>query len=99
MTDRNLEDIRERAYRFALRIIKLCHHLDTRQGVARKLSGQLIRSGTSIGANLEEALAGESREDFIHKNKIALKESRETVYWLRLLLVPVSLTRTDSRST
>ena len=49
------------------------------------LSKQLIRSGTSIGANLEEALAGQSRKDFISKMAISSKEARETNYWLRLL--------------
>lgn len=50
-----------------------------------------MRSGTSIGANLEEAAAGESRADFIHKNAIALKEARESRYWLRLLSSTESL--------
>ena len=49
------------------------------------LSKQIIRSGTSIGANLEEALAGQSRKDFISKMAISSKEARETNYWLRLL--------------
>ena len=49
------------------------------------MSKQLLRAGTSIGANLEEARAGQSRADFINKNAIALKEARETLYWLRLL--------------
>jgi four helix bundle protein len=47
---------------------------------------QLIRSGTSVGANVEEAQAAQSRADFIHKIEIALKELRETRYWLRLLV-------------
>lgn len=49
------------------------------------LAKQLVRSGTSIGANIEEAQPGQSRSDFIHKISIALKEARETNYWLRLL--------------
>ena len=49
------------------------------------LANQLLRSGTSIGANIEEAIAGQSRKDFISKMSIALKEARETNYWLRLL--------------
>jgi four helix bundle protein len=53
--------------------------------VNRPLARQLLRSGTSIGANVEEAQAGESRADFIHKASIACKEARETHYWLRLL--------------
>lgn len=54
-------------------------------GVARTLALQLLRSGTSIGANVEEAQAGQSRADFISKYSIALKEARESAYWLRLL--------------
>lgn len=80
-----MTDIRQRAFNFALRIIKLCKQLEEESGVARTLSWQLLRSGTSIGANLEEAQAGQSKLDFISKNAIALKEARETIYWLRLL--------------
>lgn len=80
-----MKDIRERAFEFAVRIVKVCQFLDEQPGVGRTLGKQLIRSGTSIGANLEEAQAGQSRADFISKNAIALKEARETHYWLRLL--------------
>jgi four helix bundle protein len=79
------KDIRERTFEFALRIIKLCQHLDSRPGVPRGLSYQLFKAGTSVGANVEEAQAGQSRADFISKNAIALKEARECHYWLRLL--------------
>jgi four helix bundle protein len=78
-------DIRERTFAFAVRIVKLCQHLDETAGVARTLGWQLLRSGTSIGANVEEAQAGQSRADFISKYAIALKEARETRYWIRLL--------------
>ena len=78
-------DIHERSFRFAIRIVHLCHFLDARLGVARTIANQVLRSGTSVGANLEEANAGESRADFIHKVAIALKEARETAFWLRLL--------------
>ena len=69
---------------FALRIIKLCQHLtaDCREYV---LSKQLLRSGTSIGANVKEATRAESKPDFYHKMGIALKEASETEYWLELL--------------
>lgn len=80
------QDIRERAFDFAVRIIRLCHELDKKPGVCRNISRQLLRSGTSIGANAEEALAAQSKPDFISKNSIALKEARETHYWLRLLI-------------
>jgi four helix bundle protein len=78
-------DIQNRAFAFALQIIRLCRQMDDKPGTSRLLSRQLLRSGTSIGANLEEAQAGHSRADFICKVEIALKEARETCYWLRLI--------------
>ena len=78
-------DIKERTFNFALAIVRLCAELSERPGVARNLSYQLLSSGTSIGANVEEAQAGQSRADFVSKYAIALKEARETIYWLRLL--------------
>lgn len=77
--------IQERTFNLAIRLIKLSQHLEEKPGVGRTLSWQLLRAGTSIGANVEEAQAGQSRADFISKNAIALKEARETDYWLRLL--------------
>ncbi len=85
MEKKKPRDIKERTFKFALEIVGLCRELDERPGVGRTLGKQLLRSGTSIGANVEEAQAGQSRADFINKNAIALKEARETVYWLRLL--------------
>lgn len=85
MEERKPRDIKERTFKFAHEIVKLCRELDERPGVGRTVGKQLLRSGTSIGANVEEAQAGQSRADFINKNAIALKEARETVYWLRLL--------------
>ena len=79
-------DIRERAFQFAVRIVKLCQYLDKKTSVSRRLIDQLMDAGTSVGANLEEARAGQSPKDFIHKNSISLKEARESKYWLRLLL-------------
>ncbi len=78
-------DIKERTFAFALEIVRLCRTLDGKRGPARTLGRQLLRSGTSIGANVEEAQAGQSQADFISKYNIALKEARETIYWLRLL--------------
>lgn len=79
-------DICERAFQFALRIINLCNFLNEKPGTGRELSRQLIRSGTSIGANVEESRAAQSTADFIHKLEIALKEARETKYWLKLIM-------------
>jgi four helix bundle protein len=78
-------DIKERTFAFALEVVRLCQNLCGRPGTARTLGQQLLRSGTSIGANVEEAQAGQSQADFISKYSIALKEARETIYWLRLL--------------
>ena len=75
--------IKEKSFAFALKIIKLCQQLQDQHEYV--ISKQLLRSGTSIGANIEEATAAESRADFIHKMKIAMKEARETHYWLRLI--------------
>jgi len=75
--------IRDKAYRFALNIIRL--YVKLRNQKEFVLSKQLVRSGTSIGANVEEATAAQSRKDFISKMSIASKEARETNYWLRLL--------------
>ena len=79
-------DIRERTFAFAVRVVKFCRELEREHRVERSLVGQLLRAATSIGANAEEAQAGQSRADFISKNAICLKEARETHYWLRLLV-------------
>ena len=78
-------DICQRTFRFAVDLVRLCRAMEGQPGVSRELARQLLRSGTSIGANVEEAQAGQSRADFIFKYAIARKEARETVYWLRLL--------------
>ena len=75
--------VKQKSYDFALQIIKLCGQL--RNSKHFEISSQLLRSGTSIGANIEEALAGQSRKDFFAKMSIASKEARETNYWLRLI--------------
>jgi four helix bundle protein len=79
------QDIKERTFNFAAEIVRFCDALDSKRGAVRTLGRQLLRAGTSIGANVEEAQAGQSRADFISKYSIALKEARETIYWLRLL--------------
>ena len=76
--------ILQKGYSFALRIIKLYKFLSTEKKEF-VLSKQILKSGTSIGANINEALSSESKKDFVHKLGIALKESRETSYWLNLL--------------
>jgi four helix bundle protein len=76
--------IKDKSYNFALRIIKLYKYLSTNNKDISLLK-QVLRSGTSIGANIEEAIGAVSKKDFLNKIYIAHKESRETSYWLRLL--------------
>jgi four helix bundle protein len=75
--------IKDKSYAFALRIIGLARWLRERKEY--ELASQVLRAGTGIGANVEEALAGVSRADFVAKMAVASKEARETHYWLRLL--------------
>src|SRR5271165_1240667 len=79
-------DIVERTFQFALNVVRLCKECERRSGSARTLARQLLRAATSVGANVEEAQAGQSRADFLSKYAIALKEARESRYWLRLLI-------------
>ena len=74
----------EKSFEFAVRIVKLCKYL-TQDKKEYILSKQLLRSGTSIGANITEAQRGQSKADFSAKMNIALKEANETEYWIRLL--------------
>lgn len=76
--------ILDKSFSFAVRIVKLYQHLCTEQK-EYVLSKQLLRSGTSIGANVNEAQAAQSIKDFIAKMSISSKEARETQYWLQLL--------------
>ena len=76
--------IREKSYAFAVRVVRLYQYLSAEKREFT-LSRQLLRSGTSIGANVEEGIGGQSRPDFFSKLAIAYKEARETAYWLRLL--------------
>lgn len=86
--------IQQKSFQFALEIIHLYIKLQEQREYV--LSKQLLRSGTSIGANVEEASGGQSRKDLLAKMYIAYKEARETKYWLRLLqqskLVNIDLT-------
>ncbi len=88
---------REKSYTFALRIVKLYQYL-----LAKKkeyvLSKQILRSGTSIGANVEEAIGSHSKKEFAAKISIAYKEARETHYWLRLLTDSEYLLKKESET-
>jgi len=78
-------DLPQRSFDFALRVVKLCQILDHKPGVSRTLASQLLRSASSIGANVEEGQGSQSKADFTAKYYVACKEARETHYWLRLL--------------
>lgn len=82
----NYKPITERTKEFAIRIVKACSFLSSQSDVCKTLSRQLLRSGTSIGANVHEAQSAQSDKDFIHKLEIALKEARETEYWIEILM-------------
>ena len=75
--------VQKKRFEFSLKIISLYKKLQQEKEFI--ISRQILRSGTSIGANVEEALAGQSKRDFIAKMSISSKEARETKYWLRLL--------------
>jgi four helix bundle protein len=89
MTERQSQgkrDLEDRTFQFAVRIVKLCQTLDSSPSVSRALANQLLRSGTSVGANVAEGQGGQSRADFVSKYSIANKEARETLYWLKLIV-------------
>ena len=76
--------VQNKSYDFALRIVKVYKYL-SQEKKEFVLSKQLLRSGTSVGANIEEAIGGQSKADFFAKLTIAYKEARESKYWIRLL--------------
>ena len=78
-------DLPERTFSFACRAVKLCQMLGKTRSVPPSLANQLLRSATSIGANVEEGQASQSKADFVAKYSIACKEAREAHYWLRLI--------------
>lgn len=78
------KEIRERTFDFSVRVLNMCMQLPEHKG-AKILRNQVLRSGTSVGANVEEAESAYTKELFSYKMNIALGEARETHYWLRLL--------------
>lgn len=93
----NRKNLQEKSFRFAIRIVSLCKLLKN-QRKEYTLSTQLLRSGTSIGANIAEAQHAQSRADFLSKLNISLKECAETAYWLRLLVATQCLTDAEFQS-
>ena len=95
MKENNL--VQDKSYRFAIKIINLYKNIvETKKEYV--LSKQVLRSGTSIGANIEEGIGGQSERDFFAKLNIAYKEARETKYWLRLLRDTGYLTQDEAIS-
>ena len=93
----NKHNLQDKSFRFAVRIVNLCKILwDERREYT--LSKQLLRCGTSIGANISEAQHAQSRADFLSKLNISLKETTETRYWLRLLEATDYLTKSEYSS-
>ena len=80
-------EINERAFRFACRSVELYRMLRQAGGAAWEVAPQLLKAGTSVGANLEEATGGQTKADFVAKVCIGLKEAREARFWLRLISV------------
>ena len=91
------QTVERKSFLFAVRIVKLCKHLNASEN-EYVLTKQLLRAGTSVGANIAEAEQAQSRADFISKMNIALKEAGETNYWLRLLQATDYLTETEFSS-
>jgi len=89
--------VQQKSFAFAIRIVKVYKHLisEKKEFV---LSKQLLRSGTSIGANIEESIGGQSEKDFLSKISISYKEARETMYWLKLLQATEYLSEQEATS-
>jgi len=81
----NNYDLRERTYRFSVGLVEFINGL-YQSRVSSRIFDQLLRAGTSIGANVEEADSSPSRKDFKYKISISKKEAAETVYWLRIII-------------
>jgi four helix bundle protein len=89
--------IQQKSFVFAVRIVKLYKYL-VEEKKEYVLSRQLLKSGTSIGANIEESIGGQSEKDFISKISIAYKEAREIIYWIRLLNATDYLTNGETKN-
>ena len=89
--------IQDKSFAFAIRIVKAYQHLTTNKKEFI-LSQQLLRSGTSIGANIEESIGGQSQADFLSKLSISYKEARETIYWIKLLEATDYFTKEEAES-
>ena len=89
--------VQEKSFAFAVRVVNLYKYLTTEKK-EYVLSKQLLRSGTSVGANVEESIGGQSERDFLSKLSISYKEARESKYWLKLLLATDYLNKEQASS-
>ena len=89
--------IQEKSFAFAVRIVKLYQYL-CEERKEYVLSKQIVRCGTSIGANIEESIGGQSDKDFLSKISISYKETRETIFWIRLLFATGYLDEKQAQS-
>lgn len=89
--------IQQKSFAFAIRMVNLYKYLTTEKKEFI-LSKQLLRSGTSIGANIEESIGGQSEKDFLSKISISYKEARESIYWLKLLQATDFLNKEEAES-
>ncbi|MDR1380393.1 MAG: four helix bundle protein [Tannerella sp.] len=89
--------LQEKSFAFAVRAVNLYKHL-AEQKKEFILSKQILRSGTSIGANVEEGIGAQSDRDFMAKMSVSYKEARETIYWLRLLAATDYITKDEETS-
>jgi four helix bundle protein len=87
MSNTKPRDLCERTFQFARDIVAFCIPLSRIPGAQRQIAGQLLRAGTSVGANAEEARAAHGRRDFTYRNSVVLREARESRFWLRLIEV------------
>jgi len=88
----------EKSFNFSIRIVRLFEHLIKKNRSIESLLKQLLRSGTSIGANISEAQSAYTKKDFINKLGISLKEARESEYWIKLLTATNHLDSKESKS-
>ena len=86
MSEHRPTDLRKRMFDFVCAVVLFCRDLSKEPGVVRHIAWQLADAATSAGSNLEEAKAAYSRRDFAAKNAISLKEMREALYWLRVVV-------------
>jgi four helix bundle protein len=85
MSNQKPRDLCERTFLFACDIVRFCRDLSKEPGASRQIAAQLLRAGTSVGANTEEAKAAYTRREFACKNCIVLRECREARFWLRVI--------------